>query len=1547
MKTLKIFLSLLVLSCLLSLGSLAATVEFEDDYISDNEFVIASLNSVRPFISDKDKTEYLEDAMYWLTDIATPYNLKYVSFVGNTTGGARYEYHSLSKELGLTVHADIISALDNACLNDKVQNGEFETLKETASILTEAKIPYGVSLDMNDYVGGGYNRNNILASTFTINDFVPDNSIKTEFYDNNNYAIITTVGKTSYIIYQLEAYPRQNIIDWFNQTNANHLDKRAIIFTTSFTDKNGNMYTQHDWSLSMSEWIKTYKNFTTKMIKTMVNTGSPHDGENLWNACFVNNDNILCVVTSNDATGTNIVTNTFKTANGYPIVSIHANLEGTFSDANKAYPLLIKFSEEDMALDVRFAVPYYNKVGGYVKETQKTIKLDKLLEMPEPDPVLSLKKISYQANGNNVAYINGYENNLFKPNNNMTKAEACTIFARLLAGSQTIPEGFTSRFSDVKPEDWYYKAIAYLDANGYLYTTEGDKYNPNAKITRAEFVELAYFTSNLEATKSIKFTDVSETSKYYKAIKAAAASGLVNGYGDGSFKPDATITRAEVVTVINRLVSLVANERTVSKEHVDKVFSDISGHWAEYNILMASNDKVYSKDFYSINPDTLKEDKKTVYFENDYIKVSILKNNGVVSEIINKMTGENVVTESVTPWFTYIVNKSKANIQPSSVAIDNGRLKVTYKDSSVLYFIIDVKDSYFSVTLDSNIPSDASAVVMCQLAINAPWELDNPDAFGISGIPMTTTVLTEDYPGGSSKKVKGTVNAIDGVNAICSKFGVAFSRMTEHRDFLKKIVDDIDPKYGITSTHGGPYALDHQDIYYDYVIVQTSLNTTNAEETASLAKKYSVEQIDIHQGSTFVQGDFNFTALRTRSEASINKYIDAATFKKRVGDKFLEKGLQLSLHTYSSLVYPGAITLLSDPQYQKDIVTAEQTWTLREKISKSKLNLKTYEDASVFKTGEGNIPYNGHPGSKYILIDEEIILIGQGTTSGFINVKRGQCGTKAVAHEDGAIIYQLYGWFGGFQPKPLSPLFYKVAELTAKAYNDGGFEMIYLDGLESFGRDFFTTTSERYYVYAEFLRTVVSNCKVDPIIEYSSMFPYLWAARARGGAIDPAKRAFKSFMNLHLSSQSNYKNYFYTATAGWFNYCPDSTSRYKDTNVRSIYRDDLDYFGSLCIGYNFGTVCSGFSINNFNAPTRLSDNFMYYGLYTRLRESNYFAPEVREQLLNSEYEHKVFKQADGSWAFKEMKYLKHKVYDASVDSLSAQSFNNPFDEQTPFIRIEQRYSTEAKQEDGVLVYDFEEKAANELKGKNAVSSSVDIEGKIALKLKVYGNGSPTDALLLTLWGKSSTHDGRNDYFVPLNFTGWKEIVLVEVNNEDHEGYDFSGNGVEPATSPHNVAFSSTIKYSGFTGITVSCSGACTGVKLDTLTAYTPIDAPAKNPSITIGDKTITFNAELHSSDYIEYYPDENKAYLNYYTQIYNDDGSWKSDEAHTKEITFSGSVTVPSGNFTYKYKTEALTSYPTRAQVVIGLSGKVLANPDTWVAPTVDMPADIEKVTLY
>lgn len=192
-----------------------------------------------------------------------------------------------------------------------------------------------------------------------------------------------------------------------------------------------------------------------------------------------------------------------------------------------------------------------------------------------------------------LPYITGFEDGSFGLGQTMTRAQACTVVARLVAGGDAnIPAG-ASAFTDVAATEWYTKYIAYCEAKGLLKSYSGT-FAPNQAITRAEFVELVYNIGLLnDAGKNGTFTDVPADHPRAAVISAAGKAGLVNGYDNGngtfSFKPDNTISREEVVTVINNAYGRKSDKAYLVSAGFGGLFTDVNAdHWAFPAIVDAS-----------------------------------------------------------------------------------------------------------------------------------------------------------------------------------------------------------------------------------------------------------------------------------------------------------------------------------------------------------------------------------------------------------------------------------------------------------------------------------------------------------------------------------------------------------------------------------------------------------------------------------------------------------------------------------------------------------------------------------------------------------------------------------------------------------------------------------------------------------------------------------------------------------------------------------------------------------------------------------------------
>ena len=152
------------------------------------------------------------------------------------------------------------------------------------------------------------------------------------------------------------------------------------------------------------------------------------------------------------------------------------------------------------------------------------------------------------------AYVIGYPDGKVHPKGNISRAETATIFFRLLKadirdGNLTADNGF----SDVANGQWHNKAISTMAKLGIVKGRRADRFDPDASITRAEFAAICARFNTKPVENSGSFSDISGHWAENE-IERAAAFGWISGYPDGTFHPDARITRAEAMTMINRVL---------------------------------------------------------------------------------------------------------------------------------------------------------------------------------------------------------------------------------------------------------------------------------------------------------------------------------------------------------------------------------------------------------------------------------------------------------------------------------------------------------------------------------------------------------------------------------------------------------------------------------------------------------------------------------------------------------------------------------------------------------------------------------------------------------------------------------------------------------------------------------------------------------------------------------------------------------------------------------------------------------------------------------
>ena len=267
---------------------------------------------------------------------------------------------------------------------------------------------------------------------------------------------------------------------------------------------------------------------------------------------------------------------------------------------NSGYVLNIRvFDNGKTGLDVKLLG--INKVGenGQMKTTDDTTVTFVNTYTRASRPSTSSTSKPTLNTGDHYAYVMGYPDGTVRPNGSITRAEVSTILFRLLS-DKTREEYFTteSSFTDVKAGAWYNNSVATLEKAGVIVdTAKGGAFRPDEAITRAELAAMLAQFSDAKPVKGVKFSDVSAEHWAYEAIAIAAKMGWIEGYPDGTFRPDATITRAEMMTLVNRALERVpSDEDHLLSKRVMLTFPDCTTRdWFYIAVQEATNSHTYER----------------------------------------------------------------------------------------------------------------------------------------------------------------------------------------------------------------------------------------------------------------------------------------------------------------------------------------------------------------------------------------------------------------------------------------------------------------------------------------------------------------------------------------------------------------------------------------------------------------------------------------------------------------------------------------------------------------------------------------------------------------------------------------------------------------------------------------------------------------------------------------------------------------------------------------------------------------------------------------
>ena len=238
---------------------------------------------------------------------------------------------------------------------------------------------------------------------------------------------------------------------------------------------------------------------------------------------------------------------------------------------------------ETVTADVTY-IAQWKRNGGHHPS-----KPDNTVEIPDED-ALGLNTDDH------FAYIIGYPDGSVQPNGQITRAEATTIFFRLLTEeSRSANLTKTNGYTDVASDAWYNTAVSTMTKAGIVDGYPDGTFRPDAPITRAEMAKIISLFAKLDKSES-RFSDIAgHWAEAY--IRLAAGNGWIAGYPDGTFGPQRNITRAETATMINRVLDRVPSEEShLLSRGVMQIWPDANpGDWFYLAMQEATNSHDYER----------------------------------------------------------------------------------------------------------------------------------------------------------------------------------------------------------------------------------------------------------------------------------------------------------------------------------------------------------------------------------------------------------------------------------------------------------------------------------------------------------------------------------------------------------------------------------------------------------------------------------------------------------------------------------------------------------------------------------------------------------------------------------------------------------------------------------------------------------------------------------------------------------------------------------------------------------------------------------------
>ena len=863
---------------------------------------------------------------------------------------------------------------------------------------------------------------------------------------------------------------------------------------------------------------------------------------------------------------------------------------------------------------------------------------------------------------------------------------------------------------------------------------------------------------------------------------------------------------------------------------------------------------------------------KNLIFENNYARIEIFKDNFFVKSVYDKVNQKEILGEETSFFSLFSDNETK--ILPEIIDFSGNVFTLKTKSGS-FDLSVGVNETHFVFEILSDFPSDVYKANVAHIKYD--YDFSNKKNAGAIGIAMTWWANPMFYPDAKAKESCFEVLYKKSQNA---KYALIIAPIEKHRDIIKEVNTSIDRNDGIVNERGGVYS---QECEMNYGNIITDFNSSPSwlNDNIPYYKSMGVDIIDYHKNFfgndlTFRQGDFKPLAYESQEE-----------FKKNVSDVLKKHSMYTMLHTYAHYIDYDCDTLLSDVNKQKDLKILK-TYTLDCDIQDDDAFIRISEDTYDLTSEDAFFDRN----TPFFLVGNEIIKFEK-NDDGIKILKRGVAGTKMVVHEKGEKIHQLAGEFYCISTVPGSELFFEVARLTAKAYNEGGYEGMYIDAIDGLWYETENESECKFYASA-FMYELLKHCKKMPILDDSATHPGLWATRSHAPCWDTPYRGYKEFNKLHIQNGKKFMDMYLTPAMGWYNFYGIDEKWPENFEIRYLHTDAVEHLGSLSVMYNCNMTYVEFKREMYDTIPALRRNIAIYKRYDELRKKKYFSENILEKLRNGKYEYHI----NENNIFTEKDYQVKKLYDICDDNRNIAVFNNPFLKQKPFIRIEALFSCDSTME-GRVILPIDKNVDISEKDNSVVYDKADFSKVLAQKVSVLGNGKK-GALAIKLRCQNGIYRDYAEYIIDTDFEGWRDFIVIETDSGERPDLPFD-------EKDYYATYRRSCEHDKIIGVEVETAGDVSGVRMSDVVAYPHTYETFVNPCVKVGDNVIIFLCNLKSGEYIEFDGKTAKVI----DKIGNE-----------REISYKGEILSPEGEFSAQLLCENQNKNMLRAQITFGFTGK-------------------------